>query len=202
MINVDKVPARDWNLYFGGVYMQYRGTLAYVRPYAYQDPEEGRTRTTLRVQREGMKDKFLWRKGDLKELLVWWPRAGAYNIRGSAVYVARKATRSMKKSCCPDSHYYVKWGAQGMSPARYLTLKNHHFDTWEAAKQAIDNGKHARALSRNLIVANSAAKGVYQLVYRGDEVGTLEGSDYHPLNELSPLTKLVYQELIEEGVVC
>jgi hypothetical protein len=162
-----------------------------------------------------METEYLFRRTDLKTLEVWWPKTGAYNNPnpdGGAAYIARKATRSMKKSCCPESHYYLKWNDRVAASTILRELRRHTVQsfllgedrklmTWEEAHNALRHGKtKSVAVSRNLIITR--VNDQYGVVYRGAEVGMFDGQDYIPDNDLSPTTKLVYQELIKEGIVC
>lgn len=193
-MNVAEVPVRDWPLYFNGVYMKYDDRIVKV------DPTTHAGRTVLMCTGDGGFAEFVWRKPDLRRLEVWWPRPGAYNYNGSAVYIARKATRCMRKSCCPRTHYYIKWGKVDNSTIRYLLNGPNHI-TWEAAKQTLDS-KLAKsvAICRDLILTR--VNDGYEVIYRGDPAGKLnEYLEYTADNDFSPTTKLVVMRLAQEGIV-
>lgn len=193
-MNVAEVPKRDWPLYFNGVYMRYEDRIVKVDPV----PHDGKTKLML-TGSDGFTD-MLWRLPDLRKLEVWWPRPGAYNYSGHAVYIGRKATRCMRKSCCPRTHYYVKWGNVGTNTITYL-LKGPNHISWDAAKQALDS-KLARsvAVCRDLIFTR--VKDGYDIIYRGDPAGKLNFElEYTAENDFSPTTKLVVMRLAQEGII-
>lgn len=186
----------DWSLYFEGTYMMYRNKVAAVSV----DTEGPQYRLMLTFNPH--KRVFLSTPEELAELEVWWPRPGAYNYMGHAVYIARKAARNMKKSCCPRSHYYIKYGNNlAVKTVRYLKTGPNHMD-WPSAKKALDKLLCASvAVARDLILL-STDEGNYGVVYRGEHVGhvTVTG-EFHASTDLAPSTKLVNIRLMEEGVI-
>lgn len=193
-MNVAQVPARDWNLYFNKVYMYYGDELVMVEP----SREDGRS--TLYLRPEGEIGKHIWRKADLRMLKVWWPRPGAYNYRGTAAYIARKATRCMRKSCCPRTHYYFKYGG-GIEGEiiRYLKRGPNHM-SWPTAKESLDSGAMISvAVCRDMIVTR--VKDGYGIIYRGEPVGKIINGEYEADNDFSPTNKLVAMRLMQEGII-
>lgn len=192
---VADVPARDWMLYFNNVYMLYDGDIALVNPVQHNG------RSTLQTQRatDG-KTNYLWRKADLRKLEIWWPRAGAYNLNGHAAYIARKANRCMRKSCCPRTHYYIKWGNRGLNPSSYILNGPNHL-SWDKAKEVLDKRVASDvAVCRDMIVTR-VKDGEYKIIYRGEDAGVVNHGEYTAANDFSPTTKLVYRRLVEEGIV-
>lgn len=193
MIDVSKVPVRDWPLYFNEVYMQYLGEVCKVTVTT----REGKTVLALS---SGLNTRYIWRKADLRNLSVWWPRPGAYNYKGDASYIARKATRCMRKSASPRNHYYVKYGNHaGYNLIRYLMNGPNHM-SWPSAKEALDKGAMLGvAVCRDLIVTQ--VPDGYGIIYRGETVGRLTQGEYIPMDDYSPVNKLVSRRLLEEGIV-
>lgn len=195
MIDISQVPVADYNLYFNGTYLKYQDRIWKAAPGA----DGGRTTLMLTHDRETI---HVWRKPELRNVEVWWPRPGAYNYRGSAAYIARKASRCMRKSCSPRHHYYLKWGGGGMGGPdliRYLRNGPNHM-TYAAAKEALDKRLCTSvAVCRDLILTR--VKDGYDVVYRGEKAGSIIGGDYHPENHFSPVNKLVAMRLAEEGIV-
>ena len=193
-MRVRDVPTRDWSLYFNDTYMKYKGEIVKVSIV----PNDGRT--TFACQPSGGGVEYIWRKADLENLEVWWPRPGAYNLNGQAAYIARKANRCMRKSCVPRSHYYFKYGEQmGLSVMYFLKRGPNHM-TWKAAEEALVKGVvNSVAVCRDLILTR--VKDGFGVVYRGEEAGKVVDGQYYPENDFQPITKLVNMRLVEEGIV-
>ena len=196
MIEVDKVPVRDWNLYFNNTYMLYKGEPVLVQPAR----GDGRTVLALR-DHLGETCTYVWKKADLKNLSVWWPRAGAYNKDGAAVYISRRASRCMKKSCCPSSHYAFKYGMAMRAQVIVYLLRGPNYLSWLAAREALDKGvMRSVAVCRDMILEFDGPS-KYKVIYRGEHAGVLENGEYTAQNDMSPVTKLVVHRLAEEGII-
>jgi len=112
---------QDWRMYYDGSWMNHRRygpgqvSVQDTDMFFYRYPDDKVDSNPTRV--------------DPADLLCWWPRSGAYNTPGGAVYIARKATRSMRKSAHAGEHYVVRWGKVFMrstSTTLMLQLRKGH----------------------------------------------------------------------------
>jgi len=180
---------KDWPMYYNDTYMLHKD-LGVVRVQV--------NRTGGFVCTQPGVERWVPAKGS--DLDVWWPRAGAYNTPTNAVYISRKAHRCMKKSAALNSHYFIKWGPpEKMS----IALANGpNYLTWPTAKEVMEKGaKRSCAITREIIISKTMDPHVYELIYRGDEAGTLSRGIYEPKQGRAPSTKLVLHALLKEGII-
>lgn len=139
-----------------------------------------------------------------RDLECWWPRSGAYNTPGGAIYISRKSTRSMRKSAHPHEHYVIKWGheATALNSVNLMIQlrKGHSFVELEFALKAIkEEMTKSVAITRDIILA--ASHDGIAVVFRGIKAGILEDGDFTPDYDEAPLARRVMSKLIEEGII-
>jgi hypothetical protein len=189
---------KDWRMYYNDTYMMHKD-LGVVRIKADMG--------TLRAIQvlEPYEEHYV--KG--KDLEVWWPRAGAYNHRRNAYYVARRAHRCMKKSCVPGTHYYCKWGRDaldgGEGPYVKAMAQGQMYVPMKVAMEHLDAGLvHSRAVSTDIILTKKERDGAhgndYAVIFRGQRAGIIRDREYIPNTERHPSTKLILNTCYREGI--
>jgi hypothetical protein len=72
---------------------------------------------------------------------------------------------------------------------------------WEVALNEFRDGDRSQAaISRHLILQWRANE-VCNVIYRGEEAGTVRDGEFFPALDRAPITKLVVHKLLEEGIV-
>ena len=201
-MNPTQVPKRDWRLYYNNTWMRHveHGPVhvrvvndgATYLQYAENVPTE----PGINIYDDGKQ----WVNAPAKDLKVWWPRAGAYNIEGSAVYIGRRSSRCMSKSAKADKHYYRAWGrARGWMRA---LADGPNYVTWNTATEMLDKGIISScAITRDIIITSPNDDGRYTVVFRGEEVGYMQNREFYPSNDYAPSTKRVFYKLMKEGII-
>ena len=138
-----------------------------------------------------------------KTLEPLWIRPGAYNVRGAAIYIGRRARRNARRSSCPD-HYMVKWsgiGARMSQGLMWSCLRPEAYLPYADAVEALENGiAQSVAISRDLILSNNGDG--MAVILRGQMAGTIRDGLFTAPYETSPLAKMARGKLSQEGVVC
>jgi hypothetical protein len=134
---------------------------------------------------------------------VWFPRAGAYNATGRALYFGRRARRCMKKSASYD-HYYTQWGRQLPGNQMLWTMaKGPNLLPWNAAKLVMENNAMSSvAIGPNLIMCKTDNDNEYDVVYRGLEIGRLTDEVLEPSIPGHPLNIYAIRALNRRDVQC
>jgi hypothetical protein len=133
-------------------------------------------------------------------LECWWPRPGAFNVKGSAIYIARRAQRNMRKSAVSGDHYFVKWGTPYGKDVMVTLRDGPDTKTLRQAAKMLSTGSMTSvAISRDIIiyVEDDTLPDVYEVVFRGIECGKLVRGSYEPSFSDNPLTGRVVQQLEE-----
>lgn len=187
---------QDWRMYYEGSWMRHRSygpglvSVSGDELYFYRYPNDTLEAEPTRV--------------NPRDLVCWWPRSGAYNTPGGAVYIARKATRSMRKSAHAGEHYMIKWGNACMRGTGYKLMlqlrRGHSLVELDFALRAIkEKVTRSVAITQDIILA-STPDGLV-VVFRGIKVGMLEDGDFIPDFERSPIARRAMHKLVEEGVI-
>lgn len=179
---------RDWGLYFDSTWMLVDGVVQFVRLIG-QD---------LHASQEHDQEGGLL---DPEAPEVWFPRAGAYNSAGRAVYIGRRARRCMKKSASYD-HYYNQWGRAIQGGGMLWTMaKGRNLLPWNAAKLIMDSdGMTSCAVGPHLIMQLN--RDGYGVVYRGLEIGVLKGHTVWPIVDNHPLNERAISAMNERNIQC
>lgn len=182
----------DWPMYYEGCWMLHIPTQRVVQ---------------ITLERGGgfkyrLPAGDVWHNCEAEQLECWWPRAGSYNIGGQALFIGRRARRSMKKSAY--DHYFVSWGRQHHGNILKLMAKGPNFVDMETAQRVIRKGITASvAISTDLIIAEKNRKdGVYEIIYRGTLAGELRDNQFIPIFDGTPAAKRAELKLVQEGVRC
>ena len=131
-------------------------------------------------------------------LSCWWPRPGAFNAGRSAVYVARRAIRNMRKSAVNGDHYFVKWGNEYTRDIMCLLRDGPNFmGLPEAIEKLKSKAMSSVAITRDIIIhpEDKPIGPRYTVVFRGIEAGTMEDGIFEPLFAGNPLTNRVLRQL-------
>lgn len=184
---------RDWSLYYSNTWMRHSAKGA------------------VRVQLNGdggfvaCGERGDWQPVAARDLVPLWVRPGAYNTGTSALYIARRARRSARRSCGTE-HYIAKWkpGGRGSVSTRamWAAINDKERPSYNTAKRKLREGHGAVAISHDMIIANSEVKGTYTVILRGENAGSIVRGVYHPPNEYSALIKMARVRLQAEGVRC
>jgi hypothetical protein len=136
-------------------------------------------------------------------LQIWWPRSGSYNTPGGAIYIARKAVRSMRKSAHAGEHYVIRWGKERMPRGSNVMLAlraGHSLVDLDFALRAIkEKMTKSVAVTRDIILAKTPDG--LAVVFRGIKVGMLEDEDFVPDHPRSPIALRVTQKMQEESIL-
>jgi len=139
-------------------------------------------------------------------LSCWWPRSGAYNFPGYAVYIARKSTRSMRKSANPHEHYTVKWSGgeyydDGSNNKLMLLLrKGPSLVDKDFAMKVLDEGMATSiAVAHDIILAKEKAG--LSVVFKGIQIGTLKDDNFVPDFDRAALVRRATDRLMQEGLL-
>ena len=191
---VDARP-EDWNMYYSGAWMYHNkikrivyvevGQLAANR-FSYQLPAGE-----------------IWHDAEPEELQSWWPRAGSYNVGNGAVFIGRRARRSMRKSATND-HYFIQWGGRGVSPCKIMAT-NSEFIKYDAAVEVLNKKvSKSAAICQDVILSKKEGQGknVFDVIYRGTGAGVLDNNRFIPTFEGTPASKRAEYRLVKEGVPC
>lgn len=186
---------QDWRLYYDQAWMDHRlfgpGLVRVLnnRLFFYRFPDD-------EMEPEGL----LVRGSDLQ---CWWPRSGSYNVPGGAIYIARRTTRSMRKSAHPVEHYKVKWGNPIHSNNELMLQLRAGPAIVDAdfAKKAIDKGMTNSAAVSTDVILTSHEDSSYGVVFRGINVGEIEDDIFIPDYPASPLARRAESRLIEDGII-
>jgi hypothetical protein len=183
----------DWRMYYNNCWMRHRrhgiGLIQIVGGmfYLYTFPDDVMESEPQRVNHEALE--------------CWWPRPGAYNTPQGAVYIARKSTRTMRKSATMGDHYYVSWGSKrgtnGYMPMLVMRRGADFVDIPFGLKVINDGLSNSVAVSRELIINRTPTKEL-QVLFRGREVGVMQNGDFIPLVD-SPMSRRAHDKLIVEG---
>jgi len=187
---------QDWRMYYEGSWMRHRSygpgmvSVQGDELYFYRYPNDQMEARPIRV---GPRD-----------LMCWWPRSGSYNTPGGAVYIARKATRSMRKSAHAGEHYTIKWGKEYLGRASTNVMlqlrRGHSLVELDFALRAIkEKVTRSVAITQDVILANTPDG--LAVVFRGIKVGMLEDENFIPDHERSPIARRAMQKLQEEGMI-
>ena len=139
------------------------------------------------------------------DLSCWWPRSGAYNFPGSAVYVARKSTRSMRKSAHPTEHYVIKWGTSydevGPNTIMLHLRKGPSLVEADYAIRVLNDGLSTSvAVSHDIILSRTSSEAL-EVIFKGITVGTLEDGLFRPDYNRSALVRRAQDRLMQEGII-
>jgi hypothetical protein len=187
---------KDYGMYYNGCWMKHSvhgiGCISVVSDRMYWIGDPGGSGENLRVQ--------------AKSLSCWWPRPGAFNVKGSAVYIARRAVRNMRKSAVGQDHYFVKWGNPYAMNVMLTLRDGPNHVTLRVAEAALSDGRTATtsvAITRDIIITHEEEKpnGRYTVIFRGLEAGTLHKGVFDPVFSGNPLTARVLRQLerVNEG---
>lgn len=128
-------------------------------------------------------------------LECWWPRAGAFNTKTHAVYIARRAVRNMRKSAVGNDHYFVKWGTPYGVDVMTILQQGTNEIRMDKAIELLNNGSMSSvAVSRDIIISPEEGD-TYSVTFRGMECGTWSNGGFTPLFSESPLTARVLRQL-------
>lgn len=183
---------QDWNLYYNNTYMLHKD----IGPVFVRVGHGG-----LHVKKADRPNDE-WQIVEPESLSVWFPRTGAFNTSKNALYIARRAARSMRKSMSLGDLYYVKHGerVQQHILAKYLTNVRPSYTPGQKAIELLMDPTcdvRGRAISREyMLLSNkrSALRGntgprTYQLD-NGDIVHELlDEEDEDEYNEGNPIGK-------------
>ena len=183
-MNPSDALTKDWGMYYDGCWMKHR-TLGVGRVLVAEK--------TLYLDRDDAATKV-----DPEDLSCWWPRPGAFNVGKSAVYIARRTIRNMRKSAVGGDHYYLKWGNPYACNVMETLKKGTNHVPLSLGLQMLDRGDvKAVAVSRDIIIKRESATR-YNVIYRGNEVGTWNPVlGFKPLFLGSPFTRRVMRQLEE-----
>jgi hypothetical protein len=175
----------DYGMYYNGCWMEHS-------KYGIGQISVNNSRMYLQVDHN--EEAIQVKPANLK---CWWPRPGAYNVEGSAVYIARRAMRNMRKSAVGNDHYFVKWGNAYAAPVMCtLRTGENQVGFAEAYKRMSTGMATSVAISRDIIIfRDTEVKGSYTVVFRGLEAGTLSDGAFDPIFSGNPLTGRVLRQL-------
>jgi hypothetical protein len=191
---------QDWRLYYDQSWM-YHTTLGpgLVRVhgaglYFYRFPDDV-------IEPEATKVRAT-------DLGCWWPRSGAFNTSMGAVYIARKTTRSMRKSAHPSEHYKVRWGqAYAFKSSTHnlmlLLRRGPSLVDSDFARKAIRTGMtNSVAVTPDVILAKTSVPEELSVIFRGIPVGILtEDEDFEPSFARDALSRRVKEKLEQEHII-
>ena len=141
-----------------------------------------------------------WELAKPADLDIWFPRAGAYNIEGEAMYISRKAERSMKKSATANNHYRITYGPRRNDLMFVALARGYNHLSWPVAQEVMEKDMaRAVAVTRDIILEKDEDK--YNIIFRGQEVGKLVEGEFLPTHEYAPATKLTFNKLYKEGIL-
>lgn len=141
---------QDWNLYYNNTYMLHKD----IGPVFVRAGQGG-----LHVKKaERPNDE--WTIVEPDTLSVWFPRTGAFNTSKNALYIARRAARSMRKSMSLGDLYYVKHGerVQQHILAKYLTKVRPSYTPGQKAIELLMDPEcdvRGRAISREYMLLSN-----------------------------------------------
>lgn len=187
---VDALP-RDWRLYYEGTWMHH----VEKGPRMVHVGENGFNVVTERGSRVRATP------GDLVPL---WLRPGAYNVSpNKAVYLARRARRSARRSMSTE-HYSYKWpvGGRHVSPSTiWKALRQGAYPGIDEVLVRINRDEaESQAVSRDMILAK--ARGGVAVILRGQVAGYINRGLFVPQAENAPLAKIARGRLMMEGIQC
>jgi hypothetical protein len=135
------------------------------------------------------------------DLVCWWPRPGAYNTPRGAVYIGRKAIRTMRKSALPNEHYNIRYGTVGRVWEIMLILRKgpERQDLNFAVKVLNEELSPSVAITRDIILARGKF-GEILVIFRGLYAGDYQNGEFISTFPGSPLAKLVRIKLAREGI--
>jgi hypothetical protein len=137
-----------------------------------------------------------------KYLSCWWPRPGAFNLEDSAVYIARRAIRNMRKSAMCGDHYFIKWGTPYQKDAMLLLRDGPNAIPLPEAVDLLKHKKYSSvAVTRDIIIhpEDDPNTNCFTVIFRGMETGRLVNGQYEPLFSGSPVTGRILRQL-ERGL--
>ena len=178
----DALP-EDWSMYYNGCWMRHE-KLGIGRVEVAGD--------LLLFYPPGAPDYVIAKP---KELSTWWPRAGAFNYNGNAVYIARRNIRNMRKSAIGGDHYYVKWGKCPNSLVMQVLRDHDAYPSVHDAWALLRDGRKAVAVTRDIIFSDYD-DGECDVYFRGMEVGRMSQlCGFVPTFSASPWTRRVLHQL-------
>jgi len=187
----DALP-QDYPMYYNGCWMEHVdlgiGRVMVTGSRLYLDTDYGLSEATL---------------VKAKDLICWWPRPGAFNGVRDAMYIARRAQRNMRKSAMPNDHYYLKWGNPygGSDMMQLLKEGANHIPIEDALEAFAKKKRTSAAVSRDIIIhPTDTDPKVCSVIFRGNEVGTLENGYFTPLFSSNPIDMRALRQL--EGIQC
>lgn len=186
---LDSLP-RDYSLYYSDTWMRVGKDIMHIHATVGGDLK-GKLRTDRNFKRI-----------DPAHADIWFPRAGAYNGLGGALYIGRAARRNMKKSANYE-HYFIVWGLKlGPIDMMWTLAAGPNLLRWTSAKDALDNkAMSSVAISPTIIISQAVDEG-YPVIFRGTMVGTLIGKKFVPHVEDHPMNDTFIDELREGGIEC
>ena len=184
MIPAD-APTDDWPLYYNHTLMRHSGLgICYI---TIRDNEDGRSLNAAPINNNGIPGGPI--KADPKDLQIFFPRAGAYNIKDSraAAFVGRRAQRMMKRSACTN-HYYLIWGpAIHTNYFTWLAVCPPYFTIEEARTKFYLRGGNdwtSAAISAKVILERqhrTDKRTNLTVIYKGESIGELNpDSEFMP----------------------
>lgn len=184
-----EAPRRDWGLYYNETFMLYEGKVVNVQVH---QNERAETQILMRTPER-------WAPCDINKLSLYFPRAGSYNTDDhGAVYVGKRAARTMRKSACRH-YYFTKWGTAGLSAA----LRAAHLPVYPTLQGGFDGLRRNRATSfalcRDIIIS---VEEECRVIFRGQYAGTIKDNKLTLSNDYDTVSKFITRKLIQEGVQC
>lgn len=187
----DALPG-DWNMYYDGCYMWHTK----LDKAVLVSCDDG-------LLQHYDKKTEVYIKAEPDELICWWPRSGAYNTGGQAIFVGRRARRSMRKSAY--DHYFCQWGNDRGHNVLRLMAEGPNFLTYQAARECLNKRvMECAAISADLILARNRAdeRDYFDVIYRGTLAGELKEEQFIPYFNGTPAAKRAELKLVQEGVRC
>jgi hypothetical protein len=115
-----------------------------------------------------------------RDLLMWWPRPGAYNTPQGAVYIGRRSTRSMRKSAQHGEHYYV--ASKIVHSKKNIMLLLRHGPNPVGLSTAMElfekDLAHTVAVTPDIILKNTGDE--LRVLYKSLDVGRFERGSFVP----------------------
>jgi hypothetical protein len=179
---------RDYGLYYNGTLMRHdrHGIVAITA-------DDGTL--LMRTKKRGK-----WTPVEPASLTPFWLRPGAYNVRGGAMYIARRARRSSRRSMSPE-HYQMMWPRRTNISLDVLweaALNMDEYTTYDEFKACATQNV---AISPEIILTRDEEFRTY-VVTRGNKVGKIINDLFIPDGDYGGLPKLTRKLISERGILC
>lgn len=166
-MNPQDAPNADWRMYYNNTWMIHK--------------KHGPCHVQVRMNEETGESFFqvvtteekTYKRINSKDLSLFFPLVGSFNVGGSALYLGRRAQRQMRKSASYPDTYYITWGSRRPNQLKLLKqVVSPEYSSLESALEQVSNGTPSVAISRNWIIAQKTST-LFNLIYKGTSIGTM-----------------------------